>query len=68
MIYTVKNTSKVGRPVKVFVNGNEVNSAIFADTDRGLVRYAPRPYRVMKGRDFLYTRLPRGKVTVEELR
>ena len=67
MIYTVANTSQVGKPVRVFVNGNEIKGAISADTDRGIVVYAPRPYRVEKGKDYIYTRNLRGEVTVEPI-
>lgn len=67
MIYTVENTSEIGRPVRVFVNGNEVDSAVYADTVKGVVRYSPRPYRVEKGKDYVYTRELRGVVTVEDM-
>lgn len=68
MIYTVQNTIAVGRRVRVRVNGNEIEAVVFADTERGVVRYAPRPYRVQKGKDYVYTRVLRGLVTVEEMR
>lgn len=67
MIYTVENTSKAGRPVRVFVNGNEVRKAVFADTERGVVRYYPEPVRIKRGTDELYTRTVRGRVTVEAI-
>lgn len=67
MIYTTANTIEIGKPVRVFVNGNEVEHAISADTSRGLVVYAPQPVRVKKGADYIYTRKLRGKVTVEPL-
>lgn len=65
MIYTVANTIGIGKPVRVFVNGNEVESAVSADTGKGVVVYAPKPYRAAKGKDYVYTRKLRGKVTVE---
>lgn len=65
MLYTVANTSEIGNHVRVFVNGNEVESVVSADTDKGVVVYAPKPYRVAKGKDYVYTRKLRGKVTVE---
>lgn len=67
MIYTPENTSLAGRPVKVKVNGNLVDYAVFADTERGFVRYCPQPLRVQKGTDYVYTRVLRGAVTVEDL-
>ncbi|MCH4563346.1 hypothetical protein MKP05_09410 [Halomonas sp. EGI 63088] len=64
MIYTVENR---GRPVRVFVNGNEVRKAIYADTERGIVRYYPEPIRIKRGTDEVYTRTLRGQVTVEPM-
>lgn len=67
MIYTVANTSAIGRRVRVCVNGNEVKHAIFADTARGVVRYMPQPFRPKKNSDEVFTRLLRGTVTVEDI-
>lgn len=67
MIYTVDNTWRIGRPLRVFVNGNQVDGVVFADTGKGMVRYMPRPYRVQKGKDYAYTRTLRGVVTVEDI-
>lgn len=64
MLYTVENTIEVGMPVYVYVNGNQVLNAISADTDNGVVVYAPEPVRVKKNSDVVYTRKLRGKVTV----
>lgn len=65
MIYTLANTARCVRPVDVFVNGNKVDHALYADTERGIVRYAPRPLRAKKPeRDRVYTRQLRGAVTV----
>ena len=49
---------------KVFVNGNEIDGVTYADTKLGIVIYAPKPYRVAKGKDYIYTRKLRGTVTV----
>ena len=65
MLYTVANTIEIGKPLRVFVNGNEVESVVSADTEKGVVVYAPKPYRAAKGKDYVYTRKLRGKVTVE---
>ena len=54
-------------PRKVFVNGNEIDGVIFADTVRGLVEFAPKPARVKKNSDTVYTRKLRGSVTVEPM-
>lgn len=67
MIYTTKNTIEIGKPVKVFVNGNPVHSVIRADTTRGEVVYLPEPFRIKKGVDEVYTRMLRGVVTVEPI-
>lgn len=67
MIYTVENTSAIGRHVRVFVNGNEFREVIRADTARGEVIYIPSPARVKKNTDEVYTRMLRGKVTVEPI-
>lgn len=66
MIYTTANTSMAGKPVKVYVNGNEVKMPVYADTDKGIVRCIARPVRVKKGSDALYQQTRRGKVTVEQ--
>lgn len=66
MIYTVKNTTMAGRPVKAFVNGNEIPGAYYADTDRGILKFCPQPARIKKPeRDQVYCRTLRGHVTVE---
>lgn len=49
---------------KVFVNGNEIDGVNYADTKLGFVIYSPRPYRMAKGKDYVYTRKLRGTVTV----
>ncbi|WP_375581824.1 hypothetical protein ABWH88_06835 [Marinobacter adhaerens] len=68
MIYTVGNTVMIGKPVKVFVNGNKVDGAYYADTERGIVEFYPQPPRIKKPeRDQVYSRTLRGKVTVEPM-
>lgn len=52
---------------RVFVNGNEVERAIWADTKRGIVCYMPKPPRLMRNRREVYTRQLRGQVTVEPI-
>lgn len=65
MIYTPENTIEIGRPLNVFVNGVKVERAVYADTDIGLVKYAPLPLRVAEGKDYMHTEEMRGTVTVE---
>ena len=65
MIYTVSNTSEIGRPCRVFVNGNEVRRAVYADTNKGIVRYVTQPIKVNKMTGDVYTRKLKGVVTVE---
>ena len=66
MIYTVGNTVQAGKPVHVFVNGNQIDGAFFADTSRGIVKFYPKPARIKKPeRDCAYHRTLRGHVTVE---
>lgn len=54
-------------PRKVFVNGNEIDNVIFADTEKGIVEFVPLPARVKKNSDTVYTRKLRGSVTVEPM-
>lgn len=65
MIYTVGNTSAIGRIAKVAVNGNVVDKTIYADTEKGIVKYYPEPTRINKRSGEVYSRTLRGKVTVE---
>lgn len=66
MRYTLDNTVAIGKNIKVFVNGNEINNVVIADTTRGEVIYYPTPLRLHKRkRDETYTRKLRGNVTVE---
>jgi hypothetical protein len=51
---------------KVFVNGNEIDGVIYADTIKGVVEFCPMPLRIHKTKkDCVYTRKLRGKVEVE---
>ena len=68
MKYTLENTVKIGNPVRVFVNGNEIKNAIEADTSRGEVLTCLDPPRLHKRkRDEVYFRKLRGAVTVETI-
>jgi hypothetical protein len=49
----------------VFCNGNEINECIWVDTDRGIAEYVPKPPRVKKGTDEVFTRKLRGAMTVK---
>ena len=64
MIYNYENTTAIGKPARVYVNGNLVDYALVADTGRGVVIYAPSPMRVNKKTEEIYTRKLRGKVEV----
>ena len=60
------HTHSDGRGVRlVYCNGYEVECAIWADTQRGLVCYAPTPIKMKRNSDEIYTRMLRGQVTVE---
>lgn len=65
MIYTVGNTSAIGRIAKVSVNGNIASNTFYADTEKGIVKYYPEPIRVNKRTGKAYSRTLRGKVSVE---
>ena len=66
MLYTAKNTINIGKPVKVFVDGIEIENAVEADTDEGYVVFMPAPIRTCHGQpDQIYTETVRGTVTVE---
>lgn len=59
------HTPDDGRGVRdVFVNGNKVYSACWADTRAGVVWFYPEPIRIVKGKDFAYARRLRGVVEV----
>lgn len=67
MIYTPENTSLAGKPVKVFVGGVLIDGAVYADTDKGIVWFAPKPVRATWRGDEIYHRKLKGNVTVEPL-
>lgn len=48
MIYTVENTVKLGKRVKVLVDGVEVNKVFYVDTKKGKVRHYDTPVKVHK--------------------
>jgi hypothetical protein len=48
----------------VFVNGKHISSAVYADTGKGIVRYAPKPLRLDKYKKRVLTRTLRGEVEV----
>ena len=54
-------------PRKVFVNGNEIPHVFYADTKKGIVRFSPEPIRIKKNSDYVYSRVLKGEVTVEEI-
>jgi hypothetical protein len=59
------HTPHDGRGLRdVFVNGNKIDSVVFADTKNGVVIFMPKPYRIKKNSDGVYTRKLRGVVTV----
>jgi len=50
----------------IFVNGNEIKNVFYANENKGIVKFYPRPLRVKKPeRDEAYSRTLRGSVTVE---
>lgn len=65
MIYTIENTLDIGLVAKVTVDGNVVDTAFYADTEKGIVKYYPTPLRRDKMTGDIYSRTLRGKVTVE---
>lgn len=68
MIYTIENTSMLGKPVTVKVNGNIINNVFYADTDKGAVKYYPSPLKTKRPRRVeAYYRTLKGDVTVEPI-
>ena len=52
-------------PRDVFVNGNRIDSVVWADTQAGVVIYVPQPSRIHRRlRDCVFTRKLRGRVEV----
>ncbi len=64
-IFTIENTSEMGKPVEVFLNGKKVDHCIYADTKKGKVVFYPQPYKVHKHRKRLISKTLHGNVTVE---
>ena len=51
---------------RVFVNGNELKSYIWADIKRGIACIHPHPLQIHKRkRDEIYSRKLRGVITIE---
>lgn len=48
---------------KVYVNGNEIDYVVMANTQKGLVEFLPSPFKVKRNGE-IYTRMLRGQVTV----
>lgn len=48
----------------VFVNGNKIDNVTYADTAKGLIWFYPKPVRMGKNTDEIYTRCLRGVVRV----
>lgn len=68
MIYTPENTSLAGKPVNVYVDGVLLEGACYADTEKGIAEYAPKPVRATETGDEIYTEKVYGKVTVEPVK
>lgn len=47
----------------VFVNGHQINNVVYANEQRGIVEFAPRPLKSKRNGE-VYTRKLRGIVTV----
>jgi hypothetical protein len=54
-------------PRRVFVNGNEVSRVTYANTESGVVRFHPYPYRINHRKCEVYERTLRGTVRVEPI-
>jgi len=68
MIYTASNTSKIGKPMRVFVDGKLVSNVVSADTVAGEVVYYPEPISVSNSYlEEVHSKIMRGKVTVEPM-
>ena len=59
------HTPRDGRGLRdVYVNGNLIDGALWADTRKGIVWFYPSPARIAKGKDYVYARRLRGTVEV----
>jgi len=66
-IFTIENTSEMGQPVEVFLNGKKVDHCIYADTKKGKVVFHPLPLKVHKHKKKVIGKTRYGQVTVEYL-
>lgn len=66
-IFTIENTSEIGKPVKVFLNGKKLDHCIYADTKKGKVVFFPQPLKVHKHKKKVICKTRYGQVTVEHL-
>lgn len=64
MIYTVENTSKIGKCVTVRRNGKLVKHCFYADTDNGVVKTYGRKVRLKKGLGEVQSYTNYGRVEV----
>lgn len=68
MKYTVENTSEIGNPKRVFVDGAEINNVIECDTEEGYAIFHPVDENgdLRVHGDEIMTETIRGVVTVED--
>lgn len=66
-IFTIGNTSEIGKPVEVFLNGKNLDHCIYADTKKGKVVFHPHPLKVHKHKKKVICKTCYGHVTVEHL-
>lgn len=66
-IFTIENTSEIGKPVEVFLNGKKVDHCIYADTKKGKVVFHPLPLKVHKHKKKVIGKTRYGQVTAEYL-
>ena len=66
-IFTIENTSEIGKPVEVFLNGKKVDHCIYADTKNGKVVFHPLPLKVHKHKKKVICKTRYGQVTAEYL-
>lgn len=65
MKYTLSNTIDIGRPVKVYLNGRIVETAIYADDKKGKVVFYRKPIKLNKYRKRILSKTMYGHVVVE---
>lgn len=66
-IYTVENTSAIGRRVNVYLNGKELRHVLFADDVKGKVVVYRHPLKLHKYGKRALTKTIYGDVKVEAL-